>query len=194
MTQSASCLCTQSFGRPPSARRLLCSRWPHDLACAREASPVDVTSFAGATRWTATPRARRAATIGSGARSSLMTAVKVFRATERRKGRAAPLRAVDDGDDLPSGARHEALDLRFLFGRIAEARLERQPRTAQERLLDVDLLEHTVTQLTDDRKRLPANKPTGHGHGDFCGVASELRGNAQAVRDDRQLGPAAPEP
>jgi hypothetical protein len=97
---------------------------------------------------------------------------------------------VDEADDLARAVDHEALDLGLLLGRVGEAGLEREARGAHEGLVDVDLLEQALAERPHDAQRLPADEPARHRDGD-PGVPGELRRDPEAVRDDREVQPAA---
>ena len=101
-----------------------------------------------------------------------------------------PFRVIDDRDDLPRGQNHGPLDLGFLLGRIGHAGFEGEASRTEERLLDVDPTEEAVTELPDDRQGLPPDPTTKHEYGD-AGMSGEVRGQTEAVGDDRQLAPAA---
>ena len=98
----------------------------------------------------------------AGAASSVTTAVRSPSPAERRERGPAPLRVVDEADHLRRRLDHQALDLRLLLGRIAEARFDREPSRSHERLLDVDLPEQAVTQRADEAERLPAYEARRH--------------------------------
>ena len=145
---------------------------------------------ATSTRCTSMPRLLRAAAIGSGASASATTAASD--AVGQNVANAARSHFVWSTRPTTSvAARDEqALDLRLLLGRIGETGLEREPRRAHERPLDVDLVEQALAQRAHEAERLPADEARGHRDGD-AGMAGELGGDPQAVGDDGQVEPPA---
>ena len=147
-------------------------------------------SASGSTRLTSIPFARQLRDhLGRGLLVG-EDAVDVVDLAERGERRPLPLRVVDDRDDVARDRDHRPLDLGLFLGRVAQARVDREPGGAHERGLDVDPVEQAVAELADDRHRLPADAATGHQDGDPR-RPRQLRGEPKPVGDDGQLAPAA---
>ena len=80
------------------------------------------------------------------------------RRAERRERGALPLRVVDESDDLAGGRDHERLICASSSVASVRPGLEREPGRAQERALDVDLVEQPVAERADEAERLPADE------------------------------------
>ena len=136
------------------------------------------------------PRLARARTIASGAASSVRTTLIL--SVGQNVAKAARSHFVWSTIAMTSRAAATIDRLIWASSSVASARPDSRvkPGRAEERLLDVDPAEQPVAELADDRQRLPADAPAEHEHRD-PGVTGQLRGDPEAVRDDRQLAPAA---
>ena len=152
-------------------------------------SAVALSSSAPA-MWTSIPRDRSVATVGCRRGVVGDDGRQVRQPAEGGERRAAPLRAVDDPDDLLGGIGHRSLDLRLLLCRVAQPRLQAEPGRPEECLLDIDLAEQAVPEWPHDREGLPADEAARHRDRDARDTG-QLLGDPKPVRDDGEVDPAA---
>ena len=127
--------------------------------------------------------------VAAGAPSSAMTADR----SDSRQNVANAERPHFVLSTMPMTSRAASAIERLIWASSSVASLRPdsrlKPGRAEEGPLDVDLSKQAVAQRPDDRQRLPADEATGHRDRD-ARDARQLRGDAQAVGDDREMRPS----
>ena len=137
------------------------------------------------------PRRRRSSTMAGGAASSVTTAVELRRRAERGERGAAPLRVVDEGDDL---AARRATMRRLICASSSVASLRPvsmvKPAAPMNAFWMFTFSNSPSPSGPTTLSASQRTKPAGHRDGD-ARVPGQLRRDPQPVGDHGEVAPAA---